>query len=109
MGERSEAAAWYLYVVRTVDRYLYTGVTTDVARRYREHLAQGRRTARFLRTHKPGRLVFSELIGGRSLALRVEYRFKRLPRQAKERAIRAGCLCSGEVSGRINTPSESVS
>ncbi|EDM2309692.1 GIY-YIG nuclease family protein, partial [Salmonella enterica] len=28
---------WYLYLIRTADNALYTGITTDVARRYRQH------------------------------------------------------------------------
>jgi putative endonuclease len=95
---------WYLYVVRTVDKYLYAGVSTDVERRFAEHLRQGRKTARYLRAHKPRRLVFSQTIGDRSLALKVEYRFKQLTRAQKERIVRAGRLCFDEVSGRIEVP-----
>lgn len=84
--------AWHLYVIRTTDRKLYAGVTTDVQRRFQEHLSQGRRTARYLRAHKPQCLVFSQLIGDHSSALRVEYWFKRLSRERKERVIRAGRL-----------------
>jgi predicted GIY-YIG superfamily endonuclease len=37
-------------------------------------------------------LVLSQLIGDRSSALRVEYWFKRLPRERKERIVRDGRL-----------------
>jgi len=83
---------WHLYVIRTVDHTLYAGVTTDVARRFREHLSQGRKTARYLRAHKPKELVFVQEIGDQSMALKVEYWFKRLPRARKERVIQAGRL-----------------
>lgn len=96
--------AWYLYVVRTVDRHLYAGVSTDVERRFAEHLGQSRKAARYLRAHKPARLVFSQAIGSRSLALKVEYRFKQLTRAQKECIVRAGRLCFDEVSGRIAVP-----
>lgn len=95
---------WYLYIVRTVDRHLYAGVSTDVERRFAEHLRQGRKAARYLRAHRPARLVFSQPIGDRSLALKVEYRFKQLRRSQKERIIRAGQLYFDEVSGRIEVP-----
>ena len=95
---------WYLYVVRTIDRHLYAGVSTDVERRFAEHLRQGPKAARYLRAHKPARLVFSQEIGSRSLALKVEYRFKQLKRPQKERIVRAGQLCFDEVSGRIEIP-----
>lgn len=84
--------AWHMYVIRTTDQKLYAGVTTDVERRFKEHLSQGSRTARYLRAHKPECLVFSQQIGNRSLALKVEYCFKRLPRQRKEGIVRAGQL-----------------
>ncbi len=28
---------WYLYLIRTADNALYTGITTDVQRRYKQH------------------------------------------------------------------------
>ncbi|MGP6213224.1 DNA damage response exodeoxyribonuclease YhbQ, partial [Escherichia coli] len=28
---------WYLYLIRTADNKLYTGITTDVERRYQQH------------------------------------------------------------------------
>ena len=96
----STAVAWHLYVIRTRDQKLYAGVTTDVQRRFKEHLSQGRRAARYLRAHKPERLVFSQLIGDQSLALKVEYWFKRLPRQRKERIIRAGQLGVDALTGK---------
>ena len=60
-------ACWYLYVIRTVDGSLYTGISTDVARRFREHLVQGRKTARYLRARKPLHVAFSQAIGDLSL------------------------------------------
>ena len=86
---------WHLYVIRTTDQKLYAGVTTDIERRFQEHLSQGSRAARFLRAHKPESLVFSQLIGDRSSALKVENWFKRLPRERKDRIIRTGRLVVG--------------
>ena len=28
---------WFLYLIRTADNKLYTGITTDVERRYQQH------------------------------------------------------------------------
>ena len=95
---------WHLYVIRTVDQYLYAGVSTDVQRRFAEHLGQGRKCARYLRAHRPARLVFFQAIGSRSLALKVEYRFKQLTRAQKEGIVRAGRLCFDEVSGSVEIP-----
>ena len=92
---------WYLYVIKTVDGFLYTGISTDVGRRFREHLAQGGRTAKFLRIHKPLAVAFTQAIGDRSLALKVENRFKLLSRKEKERIIKAQCLIFDSASGCI--------
>ncbi len=104
MPVKISAACWYLYVVATVDGCFYAGITTNVLRRYAEHTEQGSRSAKYLRAHKPGRLVFRQAIGPRSLALKVENRFKRLPRAAKAAIVEAGYLIIEGPSGRIRLP-----
>ena len=82
-------AAWHVYIVRTRDGSLYTGVTTDVARRLAEHRAGDGRGARYLRGRAPLEIVFRRKLGARGLALSVESRLKRRPRADKQ-AIVAG-------------------
>jgi putative endonuclease len=76
---------WHLYLVRCADGTLYTGISTDVARRFAAH--QRNRGARRLRGRGPLQLVYSQAVGNRSDALRLEYRVKRLDRVAKERLV----------------------
>ena len=96
MGHRQEGGGvtvgqtWHLYAVRTVNGYLNAGIATDGSRRYQEHVTGGPKAARFLRVHPPKGLVFKRRIGSRSLALKVEYRFKRLAKRDKEEIVRAG-------------------
>jgi putative endonuclease len=71
-----------LYIVRCADGTLYTGIATDVERRLSEH-ESGLRGARFLRGKGPLQVVFSEVVGDRSLASRLEYRVKKLDRSKK--------------------------
>lgn len=71
-----------LYIVRCADGTLYTGIATDVKRRLSEH-ESGLRGARFLRGKGPLQVVFSEVVGDRSLASRLEYRVKKLDRSKK--------------------------
>ena len=92
---------WHLYVIRTVGGCLYAGIATDVRRRYQEHTTGSRKAARFLRAKPPRRLVFKRRIGSRSLALKVEYRFKQLPKRDKEAIIQAGTLRVDRKSGEI--------
>jgi len=77
---------WYLYLVRCSDGSLYTGISTDVERRFAAHVAN--RGARRLRGRGPLELVYSRALGDRSLASRVEHRVKQLNRSDKERLIR---------------------
>ena len=73
--------AWHLYLVRCAGGALYTGITTDVERRFEQHqLGQG---AKFLRGRGPLELVFRALVGARGDALRTELRVKALPRESK--------------------------
>jgi putative endonuclease len=92
---------WHLYVVRTMDDSLYAGITTDVQRRFLEHSVQGSRTAGYLCAHKPKALAFSIPVGGKALALKVEYHFKRLAKRDKERIVREQHLGFDGESGRI--------
>jgi putative endonuclease len=71
-----------LYILRCADGALYTGITVDIERRLAEHAA-GRRGARCLRGKGPLELVFSEVIGDRAAASRLEYRVKQLSRAQK--------------------------
>jgi len=80
---------WYLYLVRCRDGSLYTGITTNVARRFAEHQGNGDAGAKYLRGRGPLVLVFQKKIGSRSLALGVESKVKKLSKARKEELISA--------------------
>lgn len=84
-----ETGAWFLYVVRTRHGTLYTGITTDVARRLSQHDGTGRGGAKYLRARGPLELVYEIQVGSRSAALRAEHRLKRLPRAQKQAILDA--------------------
>jgi len=73
---------WFVYIIKASDGRLYTGVTTDVARRFGEH-AGARRGARFFRGRQPVEVVYSESHPDRSSAQRREADIKRLSRGLK--------------------------
>ncbi len=79
---------WYLYLVRCDDGSLYTGISTDVARRFAEHQGNGDTGAKYLRGRGPLVLVFQKNLGGRSLALGVESKVKRLSKVKKEELVK---------------------
>ena len=57
-------------MIRAVDGALYTGVTTNVSRRFEEHrdLTPQSRGSKFLKGRGPIELVLSEKIGDKILA-----------------------------------------
>ncbi len=98
---------WHLYVVRAEDGSLYAGISTDLQRRFGEHEAQGRKAAKYLIAHKPQGLAFSHPVGNRSLALKVEHSFKRLPKSKKEKIIDTQKMIFDKMSGNIITGNSS--
>ena len=78
---------WYIYLVRCRDGSLYTGITTDVDRRFAEH--QGNSGAKYFRGRGPLALVFQKKLGSRSLGLAVESRVKKLSKPRKEEMVRS--------------------
>jgi len=81
---------WHLYLVRCHDGSLYTGITTNVARRFAEHQGNNGAGAKYLRGRGPLQLVFQKKLGSRNLALGVESKVKKLSKARKEELIRAG-------------------
>lgn len=77
---------WLVYIIGCDDGRFYTGVTNNLARRWREHagLSQG---AKFFRGRKPAQLLYVETDHDRSSALRREAAIKRLRRADKERLL----------------------
>ena len=77
---------WSVYIIRCGDDSLYTGITTDVARRFDEHQS-GEIGSKYLRGRAPLELVFEQQVGDRSLASKIEHRIKKLPRPEKEKIV----------------------
>jgi putative endonuclease len=78
---------WFCYILECEDGTLYTGLTNDPARRWRDHLAG--RAARYTRQHPPQRLAYLERHTDRGTAMRREIALKRMGRPAKLALIAA--------------------
>jgi len=77
---------WTVYIIRCNDDTLYTGVTTDLARRFKEHRGH-RRGAKFFNGKMPREVVYAETGHTRSSACRREFAIKKLRRWEKLRLI----------------------
>jgi len=73
---------WFVYMIRASDDSLYTGITTDVQRRFKEHCSPDK-GARFFRGRKPLEVVYTETHPDRSSALQRESAIKKLSRGEK--------------------------
>jgi putative endonuclease len=82
----SEKTYWVYMLYCENDTY-YTGYTTDINRRYQEHL-NGSAKCKYTRSFKPLFIAAQwEISGTQADAMRIEYRIKRLTRQQKEKII----------------------
>jgi putative endonuclease len=88
---------WYVYMVRCRGGNLYTGIATDVERRFAEH--QANKGAKYLRGKGRLKLVFKKRIGTHSLALKIERRVKSLPKHKKEQLVATGIGIEGMLRG----------
>ncbi len=88
-----ETNHWWVYMVRTTGGKLYTGISTDVDRRFQEHLdtSQGNNNkgAKFFRANKPVAVVYREACADRSSASKREAAIKQLGRDQKRQLIEA--------------------
>ena len=81
---------WTVYIIRCTDESLYTGVTTDLERRFAEHLGHAR-GARYFNGREPKEIVFAEDGHTRSSASQREAQIKKFKREEKLRLITESC------------------
>lgn len=84
-----QVSSWSLYLIRMNKGSLYTGITTDVVRRFSEHQGGGIKAAKFLKGKGPLLLEFQIEVGDQSTALKLEYKVKRLLKSKKEQLIKS--------------------
>ena len=80
------SADWHVYILRCADDTFYTGITTDLKRRLKEHNSPGG-GARYTRHRRPVRIVYTERAACRGAACRREYVLKQFSRTQKEKLI----------------------
>lgn len=88
--------SWFVYLIECRGESIYTGIATDVDRRYAMHVAG--KGARYTRAHPPLRLLARFEFPDRSAASRAEYAIKQLS-PAQKRALGAGTLLPGFLAG----------
>ena len=89
----------YVYMLHCTGGSLYTGITTDINRRLREH-AEGKGVgAKYTRSHPPIEVAALWEADDLQMAARIEYRLKRLTAQKKRLLV-----ASPEMLGSTEFP-----
>ena len=73
---------WSVYILECADKTLYTGITTDLKRRIEEHNSS-KLGAKYTKSRRPVRLVYSCKFKNKSEASKEEYRIKKFSKKEK--------------------------
>ena len=94
---------YFTYMVRCVDNSIYTGITTDLERRMKEHLSQDIKSAKYTKRHKVKKLELAWLSEDKVLSSKLEYHIKkRLTKKEKEDLISDYHLLKKYAFSKIN-------
>ena len=96
----NQPVTWYVYIILCSDNSLYTGITTDLQRRFAQHAAG--RGAKFFRGRQPLQVVYHESGHTRGSASARETQIKGLARREKLLLIssKTNEICSGAVPAK---------
>ena len=76
--------------MRCGDNSLYTGITTDLERRFSEH-SNSPKGAKYTHSKKVVKIESAWETSSRSLASKLEYKIKKLKKQDKEQLVNSSC------------------
>lgn len=79
---------YYTYIIRCKDNSLYTGITTDIERRWEEHKSRNDKCAKYTKTHPVLKIEAVWESETRVQASKLEYHIKTLKREQKEELIK---------------------
>lgn len=92
---------YYTYILRCKDNSLYTGITTDLKRRFKEHKEKGKKSAKYTLTHNASKMEIAWKSEDRILASRLEFQLKRLNKKQKEDLIKNSKLLNKLLEDKI--------
>lgn len=72
---------WIVYVLICADKTLYTGYTNNLEKRFDSH--KNGKGAQYTKSHKPVRIVYSEMFDQKNDALKKEAQIKKWTRKQK--------------------------
>ena len=72
---------YFVYLLQCADGSIYTGITTDVVRRFEEH--KNKKGGHYTGAHEARKILYTEEFATRSAALKREAQIKSWPRPKK--------------------------
>ena len=78
---------YYIYILKCEGNSLYTGIASDVVRRFSEHCSGSKFGAKYTKAHKPECIEMVWCVESRSQAARIEAYIKKLSKELKCRLI----------------------
>lgn len=94
---------YYTYILRCKDNSLYTGITTDLERRLKEHKEKGEKTAKYTLRHEAEKIEIAWESENRILASKLEFYIKKLAKKQKEELIKNPKLLSEFLGDKIQS------
>ena len=83
---------YQIYMLRCKDNSIYTGITTDIERRLKEHKNKDKKCAKYTLNHTVLKLEKVWNTENRILASKLEYHIKKLNKIKKEELIKNNSL-----------------
>lgn len=100
---------YYIYMLRCQDNSIYTGITTDVGRRMKEHFSKDEKCAKYTATHTAQKLECVWETQSRVNASRLEYHIKKsLTKVQKEKLIKNQGLLRDFLGNKIDVEEYSL-
>ena len=92
---------YYTYMIRCKGNTLYTGITTDIERRFSEHSNKDEKGAKYTKSHTVVKVEAVWESQNRSEASKLEFALKKLTKQQKEEVITDNSKFDMFLTGKV--------
>jgi len=89
-------------MLRCEDNSIYTGITTDLKRRIKEHISKNDKCAKYTLNHTVKKIESAWETENRAFASTLEYHIKKLSKKDKEELIKNASMISSLLGNKID-------
>lgn len=93
---------YYTYMLRCKDNSIYTGITTDLERRFLEHSSKSEKCAKYTLNHQALKVEAAWESKTRATASKLEYNLKKLKKTQKENLINNKCNLNKILENKLD-------